>query len=407
MLKETGMSTRWPLLVALIVLPPLIAPAWSQSISVPNGSFESPALANASPYAGPDIAVWQKSPAPAWWTQAGYSAEQWTDSAGVFVNVPFAPVAGADGNQLAFMFSVPGYELYQTLSTTYQVGQSYQLTVGIQGGGYGMQIGCPMAIELYYPDAGGNRIPIGSTTILNNNATGVLSQLTDYTLTIPAVAATQAWAGQPIGIDLVQTATTAQAGGYWDIDNVRLTAAATRQLTWTGLASGNWNMKDANWQQAGAAATYSDGAAVVFGDAGANTDISIQQAGVCPASVTFSNTTTVYTLSGGAISGTAGLVLNGGGTVVLAGANSYTGGTSVDDGLLVLDSSEAILSGSTLATGPDGAVVLGDPSLPSDGAAVGGVSGHPLAVHAAPEPGTLALLLAAAAGGLAVWRRKG
>jgi len=204
---------------------------------VPNYSFESPTVADVSPYAAPEIDSWQKSPVPAWWTGSGASAEQWAECSGEFVNVPFAPVAGVDGDQLAFMFAVPGYELYQTLSNTYQVGKSYQLTVGIQGGGYGMPAGTPggvtMAIELYYPDAGGNRIPVGSTTVTNNNSSGVLSQLTDYTLTIPAVSAGDSWAGQPIGIDLVQTipfdqyAQLAQASGtsgYWDIDNVRLNA---------------------------------------------------------------------------------------------------------------------------------------------------------------------------------------
>jgi hypothetical protein len=228
-MKETPMLARGSLLSALIVLSLLAAPARSQSLTVPNGSFESPYYAMVSPYAGPNIDVWQKAPAPGWWTAAGYSAEQWTDSAGIFVNVTntpgITPIDNCDGRQLAFMFSVPGYELYQSLGTTYQVGQSYQLTVGIQGGGYGMQVGCPMAIELYYTDANGNRIPVGATQATNTNSTGVLSHLTDYTLTIPAVAASDPWAGQNIGVDLVQSANSSQAGGYWDVDNVRLTAS--------------------------------------------------------------------------------------------------------------------------------------------------------------------------------------
>ena len=48
--------------------------------------------------------------------------------------------------------------------------------------------------------------------------------MTDYSLTIPAVAASDPWAGQNIGIALIQGNNT--DGAYWDIDNVRLTATA-------------------------------------------------------------------------------------------------------------------------------------------------------------------------------------
>jgi hypothetical protein len=227
-MKGKQMLARKSTLFALIVLSLLASPALAQTaIYVPNHSFEAPYYNMVSPYAGSNIDTWLKSPAPGWWTGAGYTDEQWANSAGIFVNVPFAPVDNCDGRQLGFMFDTPGLELYQTLSTTYQVGQSYQLTVGIEGGGYGMPVGTPMAIELYYPDADGNRSPVGTETVTNtnppNNPLG-LSHLTDWTLTIPAVAATDAWAGQDIGIDFVQTA---GSGGYWDIDNVRLTATAS------------------------------------------------------------------------------------------------------------------------------------------------------------------------------------
>jgi len=407
----TGFFAR-PSLPALLVLSLLSSPALPQAITVPNYSFESPALADAPPYAAPEIDDWQKSPVPAWWTAAGNSAEQWTDSAGIFVNVSFAPVAGCDGGQLAFMFSVPGYELYQTLSDTYQVGYSYQLTVGIQGGGYGMLVGCPMAIELYYPDASGNRVPVGSTTVLNNNSTGTLSQLTDYTLAIPAVAASSAWAGQPIGVDLVQTATTAQAGGYWDLDNVRLTANGPLPVTWTGRVSGNWNATEANWQQAGLAATYSDGLPAVFDDTAATGNITIQPGGVTPGSVTFNNNALAYTVGGGAIAGTAGLSLNGSGTVVLENSNTYSGGTSINSGVLVAENSAAIPAGSLLFIGASGSLVLGTPGAAELGQLAGGIAAGPLgssagvsgdqaatigSVGPVPEPAALTLLIAGAA----------
>ena len=133
------------------------------------------------------------------------------------------PFDNVDGNQLAFMFSVPGYELSQDLTATFQTGNSYHLTVGIEGGGAGMPLDCPMEIGLYYRDASGNQVTVGTTVVKNANPTTTLSHLTDYTLDISAVAASDAWAGQNIGVELLQTG---NSGGYWDIDNVRLTAVA-------------------------------------------------------------------------------------------------------------------------------------------------------------------------------------
>jgi autotransporter-associated beta strand protein len=110
-------------------------------------------------------------------------------------------------------------------------------------------------------------------------------------------------------------------------------------------------------------------------------------------------TTGPCTLADGTISanlaGSGGLTKNTAGTLTLSGDNTYTGGTSVDDGLLVIDSSEAIPSGSTIAVGAGAAVVLGDPSLPSDGTAVGGLvpGSAPLVSSSALAPkteGTLA-----------------
>jgi hypothetical protein len=215
------MPARSSVLPALFVLSLLVSPALAESINIPNGSFESPYLEVVAPYATSDISDWQKAPAP-----EGYPADQWANAAGIFVNVPWAPVDNIDGRQLGFMFSNPGYELYQDLDATFSVDRSYRLTVGIVGGGYGMQLGCPMEIRLYYRDGDGTRVTIAAEQVANTNTTGSLTHLTDYALDLPVVAAGDAWAGKNIGVQLIQTATPEMAGGYWDFDNVRLTATA-------------------------------------------------------------------------------------------------------------------------------------------------------------------------------------
>ncbi|MGD0896961.1 MAG: autotransporter-associated beta strand repeat-containing protein, partial [Thermoguttaceae bacterium] len=113
---------------------------------------------------------------------------------------------------------------------------------------------------------------------------------------------------------------------------------------------------------------------------------------------------------------TAGLVKNDTGTLTLSGTNSYSGGTTVSDGLLVINRSSALPTGSILTIGANGSVELGDSTLNGNAIPLGtSPSAGTLApqgvaadgVHAVPEPGTLALLAAAAACGFAIRRKKG
>jgi autotransporter-associated beta strand protein len=104
------------------------------------------------------------------------------------------------------------------------------------------------------------------------------------------------------------------------------------------------------------------------------------------------------------------LTLDDAGTLILSGSNSYTGGTVVSAGTLALLNTGALPDvgtsgyGTSLTVGAGGTVVFG-PSL-AGGAMVAdettaGVVARPEVV---PEPGTLALLLAAL-GSAAVCRR--
>ena len=241
-----------------------------------------------------------------------------------------------------------------------------------------------------------------------------------------------------------------------------LTAVSAPSPLWSGggAASGaasNWSV-GANWGGAVPAA----GQGLVFGPlasggyATANNDL---PAGTQFAGITFNAAAAGYTLQGNAITlagpiinqsgnnqtiglaiqlaagggtldtGSAGLTITGpisgpgigvtklgSGTLTLSGSNNYSGGTSVDDGLLVAESSSALPAGSLLAIGSDGSVVLGNPNLPeglgsllggagpldvqvsgaSGGAmsAAAGVGGSGGSTSAVPEPATHCLLLA-------------
>jgi fibronectin-binding autotransporter adhesin len=112
-------------------------------------------------------------------------------------------------------------------------------------------------------------------------------------------------------------------------------------VTWSGATSGAWTTAVANnWKVVadGTATSFLPNDAVIFDDTlTANPTIAAASA-VFPASVTFANNTAPYRInsSNGGISGPITLVKNGTGTALLSGANNYTGGTIVNDGILAL-----------------------------------------------------------------------
>jgi hypothetical protein len=229
------------------------SPALADSIPVPDYDFSSPTAPTTSPYAvsssSAGLGSWQVSPPPSYWTSEGASATQWYDSTGAFYNIPAEHISGLPGagTQVGYMFDNPGLQLSQTLSSTFQVGQSYQLTVGIGGGSneFGsMAAGTQMQIGLFYLDGSGNENLIGTTTATWDGSTlpdGYVTSLTDYSVSIPAVNATDAWAGQNIGVALIQPySVTAPAGdgSYWDVGNVRLVTPAPEPGSLVLLAAG-------------------------------------------------------------------------------------------------------------------------------------------------------------------------
>ncbi len=88
---------------------------------------------------------------------------------------------------------------------------------------------------------------------------------------------------------------------------------------------------------------------------------------------------------------------SGPGEMVLSGTSSYTGGTNVIGGTLIVTNNEGIADGTSLN--------VGDPSYFTAIAPAAAVHGQsPAAVTAVPEPGTLLLLLAAVASAAACLR---
>jgi hypothetical protein len=215
----------------------------SQTIPIPNGSFESPATTYASPF----MDFWQKTARPAWYDETG--GFLWTQLTGQFTNTPpgaFNHIDNCDGGQAAWMFVIPEVGIFQdydyptnhAFNATYEIGKSYELAVGIIGTGGNMQLGATFELGLYYRDAASNMAVVAATSVTNSPS--VFSNNThfiDFHANSGFVNANDPWAGQHIGVRLRSAITdTNLEGGYWDLDNVRLAwtrAPALSNPVWT------------------------------------------------------------------------------------------------------------------------------------------------------------------------------
>jgi hypothetical protein len=224
----------------------------AETIPVPNASFESPVTT----YVDTRIDSWQKTPKPFWYDESG--GFLWGQLTGLFKNTePGKPdhIDNCDGSQAIFLFAVPEVGLFQDYDSTdwanatpthafdakFEVGKSCDLTVGVIGGGMGMVSNVTLQISLYYRDGASNRVTVAATSVTNTPTVfSNTTHLVDFQVRVPAVKAGDAWAGQNIGVQLLSTVDPALAGGFWDVDNIRLTSIREPILRGAALTSGQF-----------------------------------------------------------------------------------------------------------------------------------------------------------------------
>jgi autotransporter-associated beta strand protein len=121
--------------------------------------------------------------------------------------------------------------------------------------------------------------------------------------------------------------------------------------SWRGDVNGNWDTTTVNWSDSGVPGAYTQNDIVTFDDSvvGA-TDIVLVEA-VAPGGLTFNNSSSNFLFTGpGSINGAVGLVKNYSGSVTLAetGGDNFSGGISVNGGVLVLDNANSAITGPTI-----------------------------------------------------------
>lgn len=136
--------------------------------------------------------------------------------------------------------------------------------------------------------------------------------------------------------------------------NYGLAWNGTSNIVWTGLVNNAWDVNSTvNWQRGVAAAKYLEDDRVVFTDLGANTNIQLAAA-VQPGMVTFDNSAKNYAFSGAAIAGPTYLTKSGAGSVTFNAANTYTGGTLIQNGTIGLNIAQGVPQNSNLTVNAPG-----------------------------------------------------
>ncbi|HSU57034.1 MAG TPA: hypothetical protein VLT36_23530 [Candidatus Dormibacteraeota bacterium] len=235
----------------------LLALVWfcevrAATVAVPNASFESPGTF----YASPALDFWQKAPKPDWYIEEG--GFTWDQLAGQFKNTSLTSadhIDNCDGAYAAFLFAVPEVALFQDYESTdwshtnalhafgpvFDPGKTYHFALGIMGGGGGMLEGATLDLGFYYRDSASNIVSITTVTVTNtisvfSNDTHFLDFRADL-----SVRPQDPWAGKHIGLQILSSVSMDYTnGGYWDLDNVRLTATLDPRFLSSGVTNGHF-----------------------------------------------------------------------------------------------------------------------------------------------------------------------
>ena len=144
----------------------------------------------------------------------------------------------------------------------------------------------------------------------------------------------------------VQGTNLAGASGYSNTTNA-MTTATPPSLTWRGDNTANvWDIATtANWLNGTNVTLYADGSFVTFDATGSNSLPVNLSTTLQPGSLTVTGTKS-YTFGGtGSLAGTTSLVKSGTGTLTVNTTNTYSGGTILSNGTVILGNAGVNLAG--------------------------------------------------------------
>jgi len=217
-------------------------------VTLANPSFELPSTG----FVDTRVDGWNKTPAPVWFDPATTGGVTWDQISGVFSNPPVGQPTrktNIDGSQALYLFALPTAGLTQDLAATYEAGVSYELTVGVAGGGGGMPEGTTLVLGFYYLD-GVNPVSLGATVVSHSAAAfPTTTTFVDYSAVLPAALGGEAWVGKSIGVQIISA--NATGVGYWDLDHVRLEATVVPEPgTWALMGTGVGLLALTGWRRA-------------------------------------------------------------------------------------------------------------------------------------------------------------
>jgi hypothetical protein len=226
------MGSRFSKFVMMAVGAAVLAVASNASaLVVPNSSFDNPGAPQVSPYAMPGTGEWLQVDMPGYWPGIGQTPQTWAQNVGVFYNVG-GVVDNLVGPQGGFLFDSPENKIYQDLPYNFTLDNKYTVSFLAAGGGLGMLNGRQIKAELYYVD-GLTRTTVASTIVTHNNPNSPtqdpITHLDSYSFDTPFIGAGDPWLNKQLGIAFSSQSTLGDlfgglAGGYWDLDNVQLSA---------------------------------------------------------------------------------------------------------------------------------------------------------------------------------------
>ena len=128
-------------------------------------------------------------------------------------------------------------------------------------------------------------------------------------------------------------------------------------FTATGPATRTWNTTTGTWDNTGTNLSWAEGDqkffnsdTAVFGNIASDSVVTLSGP-ISPSSVTVQNAANKYTFQTGTITGTLGLTKSNSGTLCLTSANTYSGGTILNAGVLQVGINAAMGSGSLALNG--------------------------------------------------------